>query len=84
MTKPGKAADQAKSSVPDPDAEGPAPELVERFRQFEARVDEAVRLIAQLRKDKQNLEARLDETTRARAEAVQRIDALIDKIDGLL
>ena len=84
MTKPGKAADQAKSSVPDSDAEGPAPELVERFRQFEARVDEAVRLIAQLRKDKQNLEARLDETTRARAEAVQRIDALIDKIDGLL
>ena len=84
MTKPGKAADEAKSSVPDPDAEGPSPELVERFRQFEARVDEAVRLIAQLRKDKQNLEARLDETTRARAEAVQRIDALIDKIDGLL
>ena len=62
----------------------PSPELVERFRQFEARVDEAVRLIGELRQQKRGLEARLDEEKRARAAAVQRIDALLDKIDGLL
>jgi chromosome segregation ATPase len=62
----------------------PSPELVERFRQFEARVDDAVRLIGELRQQKRGLETRLDEATRARAEAVRRIDALIDKIDGLL
>jgi hypothetical protein len=74
----------ADSRTAEPEPMAPNPQLVERFRQFEATVDEAVRLIAQLRKDKQNLEARLEETTRARAEAVRRVDALIDKIDGLL
>jgi chromosome segregation ATPase len=64
--------------------DGPSPELVEQFRQFETRVDEAVRLITQLKQDKQRLESRLDEATRVRAEAVRRIDDLIDKIDGLL
>jgi phage host-nuclease inhibitor protein Gam len=62
----------------------PSPELVERFRQFEARVDDAVRLIGELRREKRGLEARLDEAARARAEAAQRIDVLLDKIDGLL
>jgi hypothetical protein len=62
----------------------PSPELVERFRQFETRVDRAVRLIAQLKQDKQRLDVRLEEATLARAEAVRRIDDLIDKIDGLL
>jgi hypothetical protein len=73
-----------KSGTPTVQEGSPSPELVEQFRQFEARVDEAVRLIAKLKQDRRVLEARLDETTRARAEAVRRIDALIDKIDGLL
>jgi len=64
--------------------DGPSPELVETFRKFEARVDDAVRLIGELRREKRELEARLEEGNRARAEAVRRIDALIDKIDGLL
>ena len=84
MTKSGRPADEGRSSASDPNAEGLSPELVERFGQFEARVTEAVRLIAQLRRDKQRLAARLDESARARAEAVQRIDALVDKIDSLL
>ena len=62
----------------------PSPELVEQFRQFEARVDEAVRLIIQLKQDKRELAARLEEADRTRAEAARRIDDLIDKIDGLL
>ena len=62
----------------------PSPELVEQFRQFEVRVDEAVRLIAQLKQDKRELEARLDEAAQVRAEAARRIDNLIDKIDTLL
>jgi hypothetical protein len=62
----------------------PRPELVEQFRQFDARVDKAVRLIDELRHEKRGLEAKLDEEKRARAEAARRIDALIDKIDGLL
>jgi chromosome segregation ATPase len=69
---------------PAPTGAGPAPELVEQFRQLEARVDEAVRLIERLRRDKKELEARLEEVTRTRAEALQRIDELIDKIDRLL
>ena len=84
MTKSGTGSEESKSGGPTALEDGPSPELVERFRQFEVRVDEAVRLIGELRQQKQELEARLDETTRARTEAVQRIDALIDKIDSLL
>jgi hypothetical protein len=57
---------------------------VEQFRQFEVRVDEAVRLIKQLKQDKRELEVRLEEAARARVEAARRIDDLIDKIDSLL
>ncbi|GEM_PF-955080 len=62
----------------------PLPELVERFRLFETRVDEAVRLIGELRRQKRGLEARLDEEKQARAEAVRRIDAILEKVDDLL
>ena len=84
MTNPGPKPDEPKAGKSAADGEGPSPELVERFRQFEIRVDRAVRLITELKQDKQRLEARLEESTRARAEAVRRIDDLIDKIDGLL
>ena len=73
-----------KSGTPTVQEDSPSPELVEQFREFETRVDRAVRLIVQLKQDKQRLEVRLEEETQARAEAVRRIDALIDKIDGLL
>jgi hypothetical protein len=73
-----------KSGVPTVLEDSPSPELVEQFRQVEVRVDEAVRLITQLKQDKRELEARLEEAARARAEAVRRIDDLIDKIDSLL
>ena len=73
----------AEGRTADAKPAAPSPELVERFRQFEVRVDEAVRLIGELRREKRGLEARLDEATRARAEAGQRIDALLEKIDGL-
>jgi hypothetical protein len=84
MTKSGKVAEDSRSAAPAPVTEGPSPELVEQFRQFEVRVDEAVRLIAQLKQDKRELEARLEESAQARAEATRRIDDLIDKIDRLL
>ena len=84
MTKSGTGSEENRSGVPTVLEDSPSPELVELFRQFEARVDEAVRLIDELRREKQEFEARQDEATRARTEAVQRIDALIDKIDGLL
>jgi chromosome segregation ATPase len=84
MTKSGKSADERKAGAPDQIGEGPSPELVEQFRQFEARVDEAVRLITRLKQDKRELEARLEEAARARGEAARRIDDLIDKIDSLL
>jgi hypothetical protein len=73
-----------KSEAPTLPEDGPSPELVEQFRLVEVRVDEAVRLITQLKQDKRELEARLEEAARARAEAVRRIDDLIDKIDSLL
>jgi chromosome segregation ATPase len=84
MTKTERKLDGPEPAEPGAGRGGPSPELVERFRQFEARVDEAVRLIAQLKQDRQRLEARLEEATQARAEAVRRIDALVDKIDGML
>ncbi len=84
MTKSGSESEGSWTGDPPAPEDSPSPELVEQFRQFEARVDEVVRLIAQLRKDKQELEARLEQATRTRAEAVRRIDDLIDKIDGLL
>jgi hypothetical protein len=73
-----------KSGAPTLSEDSPSPELVEQFRLVEVRVDEAVRLITQLKQDKRELEARLEEAARARAEAVRRIDDLIDKIDSLL
>lgn len=84
MTKSAAESDYQDPSKERSGKEGPSPELVEQFRQFEARVDETVKLIADLRQEKRELEARLDEANQTRAEAVQRIDALIDKIDGLL
>ena len=84
MTKSEPNPDGREIEEHGPERKGPSPELVERFRQFETRVDEAVRLIGELKREKRELELRLDESARARAEAVRRIDALIDKIDGLL
>ncbi len=84
MTKSGAGPGFQDSGEGRSGDECPSRELAEQFRQFEARVDEAVRLIADLRQQKRELEARLVEAKQARAEAVQRIDALIDKIDGLL
>jgi len=79
MTKSEPDADRPEAGKP-----GPSPELAEQFRRFEARVDDAVRVIGELRREQRDLKTRLDEEKRVRAEAVQRIDALIDKIDGLL
>jgi len=84
MTKSEPNPDGPKPAEPGLERGGPSPELVEQFRQFEVRVDEAVRLIAQLKQDKRELEARLAEAARTRSEAVRRIDDLIDKIDALL
>ncbi len=84
MAKSDPGPDQPKHRESLAAQEGPSPELVEQFRQFEARVDEAVRLITQLKQDKRELEARLEEADRTRAEATRRIDDLIDKIDSLL
>jgi len=84
MTKSEAGPEDNKPAAVPAAQTGPPPELVELFRQLEARVEEAARQIGELRRDKRELEARLDEATKARAEAVQRIDALIDKIDGLL
>ncbi len=84
MTNPESKPNVLGTGRPAPTEAGPAPELVEQFRQLEARVEEAVRLIEQLRREKKELELRLEDTTRARAEALRRIDELIDKIDRLI
>ena len=79
MTKSEPDADRPEAGKP-----GPSPELAEQFRRFEARVDEAVRAIGELRRERRELRSRLEEANRVRAEAVQRVDVLIDKIDSLL
>lgn len=84
MTKSGAKPDLEDTGRDRSGEAGPPQELTEQFRQFEARVDKAVKLITDLRQQKRELEARLVEAKQARAEAAQRIDALIDKIDGLL
>jgi len=84
MTKAGTGSDESRSGASTALEDSPSPELVEQFRQFEVRVDEAVRLITQLKQDKQELAAGLEEAARVRAEAARRIDDMIDKIDSLL
>jgi len=84
MTKAGAAPSDQNPGEGRPIDEGPSPELVERFRQLGAGVDEAVSLIGELKRQKRELEDRLAEAARTRAEAVRRIDALLDKIDSLL
>ena len=84
MTKSEPDADRPEAGKPGPAGKGPSPELEEQFRRFEARVDEAVRAIGELRRERRELRNRLEEANRVRAEAVQRVDVLIDKIDSLL
>ena len=62
----------------------PSREVIARqLGQLESRVDEAVALIARLRKQQSELEARLAESERVRREAAQRVQVLLDRIDGL-
>jgi hypothetical protein len=60
------------------------PELAEQFRKLDARVSEAIGLLGELRRKNRELEARIAEEAELRAEAVRRLDSLLDKIDALL
>lgn len=59
-------------------------ELEAQFRLLERKIDAALDMIGRLRREKAELAARLAEATRLRQEAVKQLNALLDRIDGLL
>jgi uncharacterized coiled-coil DUF342 family protein len=60
------------------------PELAEQFRKLDARVNEAISALGELRRRNRELEGRIAEEAELRAEAVRRLDSLLDRIDALL
>ncbi len=62
---------------------GPDEDLIEQFRLLESRIDAALELIVRLKEENQELRGRLAEAERVQQKAVQRIDAVLDKIDVL-
>lgn len=62
----------------------PREELARQLDALEGRIDAAIALIARLRREKQELEARLAESAEARREAQRRLDSVLDKIETLL
>ncbi len=58
-------------------------ELEEQFLALESRVDKALAMIAGLRHEKDELRARLAAVERQKQQAVQRLDALLDRIEEL-
>ncbi|MBM3315650.1 hypothetical protein FJY71_07440 [candidate division WOR-3 bacterium] len=63
---------------------GPDKELAAQFRLLEKKVEAALELIGRLRREKQELEARLAEAERVRQEAVNQLNTFLDRIDALL
>jgi phage-related minor tail protein len=62
----------------------PARETVTRqLARLESRIDETVALVASLRREQAALAAQLEQSERVRREAAQRVQALLDRIDGL-
>jgi len=60
------------------------PELAEQFRKLDTRVNEVIAMLGELRRKNRELEGRIAEEAELRAEAVRRLDSLLDKIDALL
>lgn len=58
--------------------------LVEQFNLLEKKIDASLQLIARLKEEKRRLEERLSEEEKLRAEAVQVLNTIIDKIEALL
>ncbi|MEO0086215.1 MAG: hypothetical protein ABIK37_06235 [candidate division WOR-3 bacterium] len=63
---------------------GPEKELEAQFRLLEKKIDAALDMIGRLRREKKELEERLAEAARLRQEALQQLNALLDRIDALL
>ncbi len=63
---------------------GPNRERVAReLSRLEQRINETIALVARLRRENAELQARLAAAERVRAEAANRVQALLDRIDGL-
>jgi len=70
--------------VPPEEAKPSDRERVAReLSRLEQRVNETIALVARLRREKSELEARLAASDRVRAEAAQRVQVLLDRIDRL-
>jgi phage shock protein A len=62
----------------------PDPGLIEQFNALEKKIDRAVALIAQLRKEKQELEKKVAELEKLRTAVIDQLNSIIDRIDSLL
>jgi transposase len=65
----------------------PAPvpdDLDQQLKMLEGRIGAAIALIGRLRKENEELKARLAEGANGHAEALRRLDSVLDRIDALL
>jgi predicted nuclease with TOPRIM domain len=57
--------------------------LARELARLESCIEETAALVARLRREKSELEARLAASDQIRAEAARRVQALLDRVDGL-
>jgi chromosome segregation ATPase len=58
--------------------------VVEQFNALERKIEEVLGLINRLQQENRQLQERLNELERLRAEAIRQINTIIDKIEALL
>jgi len=58
--------------------------VVEQFNALERKIEEVLGLINRLQQENRQLQERLNELEKLRAEAIQQINTIIDKIEALL
>ncbi|MGQ9707282.1 MAG: hypothetical protein ACUVUR_00185 [bacterium] len=58
--------------------------VIEQFNVLEKRIDQALELINRLKQENRQLQERLNEVEKLRAEAIRQINTIIDKIETLL
>jgi phage shock protein A len=62
----------------------PDRKLTEQFNVLESKIDQAINLIIQLRKENQKLQEKISNLEKLRTTVIEQLNSIIDKIDSLV
>jgi phage shock protein A len=62
----------------------PDRKLTEQFNALESKIDQAINLIIQLRKENQKLQEKISNLEKLRTTVIEQLNSIIDKIDSLV